>query len=195
MTPQSPPDTQPDPQEPSNGAPGPRRAHYATGPATSGYLPEHAGRIARLSALLALGATHYSRWVRRVRLAKYAAYGAGSVLSIPYPSILVSGAFTRDFASFAYVWSAIFLIGALCSLLGVLTKTWVGEYVGLWGVFFALSLYSLACFTVDPTGQRVFIGLVFFGFSMSSVARWQDVNQQKRIAEYRRRVRDGRRGA
>src|SRR5690349_3292340 len=95
---------------------------------------------------------------RITRGVKYAAFTIAAVVSLFYPSAVISATFSSLY-SFVYVWSGLLLIGALSSLTGILTKTWVGEYVGLPGVISCLALYSLGAFADVQafSGQRLFL--------------------------------------
>lgn len=132
---------------------------------------------------------------RVTRGVKYFFFIVAALITLFFPSNVIFGVFGA-YEPFAYAWSAMLLVGAGLSLLGVLTKTWTGEFIGLPGIIACLFLYALACF-VDVTvitPQRIFLGCVFIAFTFSSIARRQDVIFQKRIAEFEQRVRDGRPG-
>lgn len=139
---------------------------------------------------LTFGVASYAQWVRLVRMGKYGSYATAAAISYFYPSLLVSGAFTNAWTSFSYVWSTILLLGAIASFLGVLTRTWVGEYIGLYGVIAALALYAFVGFTIEIEGSRVVLGFLALGFTFSAVARRQDVSQSRRLAEYTKRLGD-----
>lgn len=132
---------------------------------------------------------------RIARGVKYGAFSIAAVVSLFYPSAVISATF-ESLYSFVYIWSGLLLVGSLSSLAGILTKTWVGEYVGLPGVIACLALYSIGAFADSSnfSGQRLFLGLIFVGFAASSYARRQDVAFQKRVADYEKRVRDGKPG-
>lgn len=126
------------------------------------------------------------------RAAKYIFFAIAAVVSIAYPSAIV----LSSIGTFAYFWSILFLLGAIPAAAGILTKTWVGEYVGLPAIIASLLLYSAGCFidTANFTTGRLFLGMIFLGFAMSSYARLNDVKFQKRVADYEKRVRDGKPG-
>ena len=117
------------------------------------------------------------------------------MISLFTPTVIITATFS-EFFPLVYVWSGMFFIGSAACLAGTITRTWVGEFVGLGGVIAALALYSIGIFAdvTHLTGPRVFLGLVFFGFAMSSFARRQDVSLQRRHADYERRLRSGKPG-
>ena len=133
---------------------------------------------------------------RVARGLKYTMCCVAALLSAFWPSAVLSDAF-NTLSLLAYSWSALLFLGAFASLIGIVSRTWVGEYIGLWGVISALTLYSLSCFvTVNqvPGNGRIFLGFLIAAFAMSAIARYQDVTFQKRVADYERRVREGKAG-
>jgi O-antigen/teichoic acid export membrane protein len=133
---------------------------------------------------------------RVARGVKYTLCCLSAIMSAFYPSSVLADAFNA-YSLFAYAWSAMLFMGAVTSLIGIVSRTWVGEYIGLWGVIASLMLYSLSCFATfhDATGNgRIFLGFLIAAFAMSTFARHQDVVFQKRVADYERRVREGKAG-
>lgn len=122
---------------------------------------------------------------RIARAFKYSSFALASIVGLVYAHTFES-----------YAWSVLFLLGSIACIAGVVTKTWVGEFIGLWPVVSCLGMFSLGCFLdVDQLSpQRVFLGLIFLGFAFSSFARYQDVRFQKRLSDYDRRTRAGRPG-
>ena len=155
--------------------------------------PRHANYHRRPVVSLSKARAARRNW-RLARAAKYSCFAAAAAVSIPFPSLTVAHAFHGPWSSFSYVWSVVLLIGSLSSLAGILKRSWIGEYIGLWGVFIPLIAYSVSCFLVAPSGPRVVFGLLALGFACSAIARRQDVAQQKRLAEYIQRNRAGRPG-
>lgn len=130
---------------------------------------------------------------RKIRAIKYMCFMIGATLTLFFPSGIITGVFA-DYIGFTYLWTALLGVGSLLCLGGILTRTWVGEYVGLWGVIFSTLLYALGCFTDVNGGSRVFLGFFVLGFMCSAIARYQDVLFQKRVADYESRLREGRPG-
>lgn len=132
---------------------------------------------------------------RVARGIKYGSFALAAIVTMVFPFNIVSSTFSAAIP-LVYVWSSLLLVGSLVSLGGIVTKTWVGEYIGLWGVISCLALYSMGALAdpVNFTGQRLALSLIFIGFSASSFARHQDVIFQKRVADYEQRVRSGKPG-
>lgn len=132
---------------------------------------------------------------RAARAAKYFFFFVAALVTMIAPSTIIFGIFSQV-PFFIYFWSALFVVGSLCCLYGIVKKKWVGEYVGLPGIITCLTLYAIGCFVDTPalTVQRIFLGFVFLAFTFSSLARRQDVNFQKRVAEHEQRVREGKPG-
>lgn len=158
-------------------------------------LPRRAKRATLASQLLAVSGTlRATRTMRVVRGFKYGSFIAAALVSYAFPSLLVSASFKGPWSVFAYVWSTFLLLGATTCLCGLVKRTWVGEFIGLWGVIFTLGVYAISCFGNAHTGQQVFLGLLVLAFSFSSFARWLDMLHQKKLVEYEARLRSGRRG-
>jgi hypothetical protein len=131
---------------------------------------------------------------RITRGMKYISFCIAATITMFHPSVVITDTFS-DYAVLPYLWSGLLLLGSLTSLAGIITKTWVGEYIGLSGVIAALVLYCFGCFTppdLDPS--RIFLGFMIFGSACSTFARRQDIVFQKRVADYENRVREGKPG-
>lgn len=128
-------------------------------------------------------------WLRLGRALGYFLCGAASIVTMVTPSAIV----LMSIGPLTYFWSGLLLMGSLIALAGILSKTWVGEYIGLYGVIASLVLYSAGCFA-NYTPIRLFLGLMFLAFAMFCIARLRDVQFQKRVSDFEQRVKDGKRG-
>jgi len=132
---------------------------------------------------------------RMARGGKYLLFCTAALITIFSPTVIISALYS-DFFPLVYVWSGMFFIGSAACLAGTLTRTWVGEYVGLYGVILSLFLYAVGVFADVPnlSMPRIFLGCMFLAFTLSSVARRQDVSHQRRHADYERRILSGKPG-
>lgn len=148
----------------------PHPYRYGTKPA-----PRHLALVTTMS----VRRQKLRRW-RNTRIGKYIFFAAAAALAIPFPGVLdLGGVSGRHFAT---TWAIVLLIGSLLSLAGILRHSWVGEYIGLWGVTIPLAILAGIDFFYHPTGARVALGLLVLGFCWSTIARHQDVAQQRKIA-------------
>jgi len=115
---------------------------------------------------------------RIIRALQYTSFMIGAMLTFVWPSVIVTG----TLASLSGAWSILFAVSSLICLLGTLTRTWVGEYIGLWGVLPCLVLYAIGCFTDPLFPLRAGFGLLFFGFALGKYARLLEVRSQAKMA-------------
>lgn len=115
---------------------------------------------------------------RAIRACQYLAFFVGAVISVFWPTAMVTGVLQTLTVS----WSLLFALSSLFCLLGVLTRTWVGEYIGLWGVLPCLILYAIGCFTDPLFPLRAGFGILFIGFALGKYARLLEVRSQQRMA-------------
>src|SRR5215207_8492818 len=133
---------------------------------------------------------------RLSRAMKYSLLLAAAIISGFAPSAIVLGG-VGSFAAVA--WSLSLGLGSLISLWGTLGKNWVGEYVGLPAIIAPLLLFGILLIIGGGGGQaftlvRLFVGMIFVGFSFSTLARRSDVKFQKMLADYENRKKSGRFG-
>lgn len=115
---------------------------------------------------------------RTIRAIQYLAFFVGAILCFFFPLSIVNGVL----ATMAGSWAILFAFSSLICFIGTITKTWVGEYIGLWGVIPCLVLYAIGCFTDPLFPLRAGFGILFVGFALSKYARLLEVRQQQRLA-------------
>lgn len=133
-----------------------------------------------------------ARRMRNARIGKYSFLAAAALVTLIRPE--VTAQFHGHFAGLTYVWSVALLVGSLSSLGGVMKRSWIGEFIGLWGVFIPLIAFAISCFLWHHGTFWIALGLLVLGFACSAIARCQEVSQQKRLAEHFQRMREGRPG-
>lgn len=80
-------------------------------------------------------------------------------------------------------WAVLFGISAMACLLGVLTRTWVGEFVGGLPLVFCFLALGTAFFIVP----NVFSGAICFGIGTLMMARWLMVVRDRAFSLQRQR--------
>lgn len=127
---------------------------------------------------------------RVTRALKYLSLFIAGVITMVTPSAIVEGGIGPHWA---IVWSIMLCLGSLVAAYGTLRKNWTGEYIGLPAVISCLFLYAMVCFldVSSFTLLRLFIGMIFMGFTFSTLARRSDVKFQKRLADFENRRKNG----
>jgi hypothetical protein len=133
---------------------------------------------------------------RLSRAMKYTLLFAAAVISFISPSSIVLGGVG---SVVAIIWSLSLGLGSAISLWGTLGKNWVGEFVGLPAIIAPLLLYGILLIIGGGGGDaftlvRLFVGMIFVGFSFSTLARRSDVKFQKMLADYENRKKNGKVG-
>jgi len=136
---------------------------------------------------------------RATRALKYTFLLLAGVVTIVLPVVVVvEGAGVIV----AIIWSSLLALGSAVSLYGTLRKNWTGEFVGLPAVttclFFLAVVLFVTAFSLpisDPRMiARLVFGMMFLGFTFSTMARRSDVRFQKTLADHERRKNSGKPG-
>lgn len=112
------------------------------------------------------------KYRRGVRLAKYLFL----VLSGAAMFFLPSAVLTSALGVMVYAWAVMLFVGGALCVLGVITDWWLGEFVGIPGIFFVfVMLFAVLTFGEHPTPARITFGLLFGSFACWVLARFMDI--------------------
>jgi hypothetical protein len=112
------------------------------------------------------------KYRRGVRLAKYAFLmcAGGSMFFLP------AAVLTTTLGIMVYAWAVMLFTGGALCVLGVLTDWWLGEFVGIPGIFFVfVMLFAVLTFGASPNPARITFGLLFASFALWVLARFIDI--------------------
>lgn len=111
------------------------------------------------------------KYRRGVRLAKYTLLTlAGAAMFF-----LSSAVLTTALGIMVYAWAVLLFVGGALCVLGVLTDWWLGEFVGIPGIFFVfVMLFAVLTFD-NPNPARITFGLLFASFALWVLARFIDI--------------------
>lgn len=111
------------------------------------------------------------KYRRGVRLGKYLFLTlAGAAMFF-----LSSAVLTSALGVMVYAWAVLLFLGGGLCLLGVLTDWWLGEFVGIPGIFTVFVMLFLVLTFDHPTAPRVTFGLLFGSFALWVLARFIDI--------------------
>lgn len=114
------------------------------------------------------------RYRRGVRLAKYFLLMLAGAAAF----FAASAVLTSALGVMVYAWAVLLFFGGAISILGVLTDWWIGEFVGIPGIFFVFFMFSVVFITTgvtEPSPTRISFGLIFASFAAWVLARFIDI--------------------
>lgn len=124
----------------------------------------------------------------------YSSFLAVSVISfvLPTPTLEAIGLETARILPtvldvMPYLWGGLMLVGALACLIGVLSRTWVGEFIGLAPIMLCIVALAVAQLFYGV----LFNGVLLIGLSGILLYRWHVVRIEKSHAVVRNRQRQG----
>lgn len=128
------------------------------------------------------------RALRFIRAAQYACYALAGVLGAIQPSVILASTITSDVI---YGWVILLGVGALFCLWGAARGSWLGEYVGLGPMIFALGGYGLLVLgTAVVMNPAAFLAaFLYLAVTAGLVARWVEVMHERKLASQNRRPR------
>jgi hypothetical protein len=91
---------------------------------------------------------------------------------------LDSAVLTSSLGIMVYAWAILLFVGGSLCLLGVITDWWLGEFVGIPGIFTVHLMLFLVLFgsgITEPNPARITFGLLFGSFALWVLARFIDI--------------------
>lgn len=114
------------------------------------------------------------KYRRGVRLTKYCLLTLAGAAAF----FAASAVLTSTLGVMVYAWAVLLFFGGAISLLGVLTDWWLGEFVGIPGIFTVFFMFSVVFITTgvtEPSPARISFGLVFASFAAWVLGRFVDI--------------------
>lgn len=129
------------------------------------------------------------RWPRLLHYGLILGAGVDAIIT---PSIILTGTLS---GYLILTWVLFMSVGSAVAFVGCLRNSWLGEYIGLPLIIFAIGGYGLLATAVfvgslGHTGSLV-AGLLYLGFAFGLSARWAEVNGYRKTArQYRHLTRE-----
>ena len=125
---------------------------------------------------------HPRRWTR---VLQYVLYTAASMIGAFEPSVILTSNLT---SWIIYGWVLCLLIGSALCMIGAIRNSWLGEYLGLPLMIFALGGYGLlalgTALFVNPTAALG--ALLYLAVTLGLLTRLVEVSNLRKIASANR---------